>query len=63
MAGMRGHGGGSVVGNTLGCYFVLAGIAWLALVLATRALRRHAVDAAGHAVMSVGMGALIFCAM
>lgn len=54
------HGADAVVGNTLGCYFVLAGFAWLGAVVSTRCSRRGAVDAAAHAVLSVGMGALLF---
>jgi hypothetical protein len=57
------HGAGPVVGNTLGCYFVLAGFAWLAAVTSARCSRRGALDAAGHAVLSVGMGALLLSPM
>lgn len=57
------HGAGSVVGNTLGCYFVLTGFAWLGAVVSTRCSQRGALDAAAHAVLSVGMGALLFSPM
>jgi hypothetical protein len=57
------HGAGSVVDNALGCYFVLAGFAWLGAVVSTRCSQRSALDAAAHAVLSVGTGALLLSPM